>query len=58
MSDGPVLIVSVSGVRGLIGNGLTADVAARFAAAFGSTVAGQAVVLSLDSRPSGEMLPA
>ena len=56
MSAGPVLLVSVSGVRGLIGHGLTADVAARFAAAYGSTIAGQAVVLSRDSRPSGEML--
>jgi phosphomannomutase len=56
MSAGPVLLVSVSGVRGLIGNGLTTDVAARFAAAYGSTIAGQAVVLSRDSRPSGEML--
>jgi len=56
MSDGPVLIVSVSGVRGLIGNGLTSDVAARFAAAFGSTIAGKPVVLSRDSRPSGAML--
>src|SRR5262245_51101104 len=56
MSDGPVLIVSVSGVRGLIGNGLTSDVAARFAASFGSTISGQPVVLSRDSRRSGEML--
>jgi phosphomannomutase len=40
----------------LIGNGLTADVASRFAAAFGSTIVGQSVVLSRDSRPSGEML--
>lgn len=63
-----VLMVSVSGVRGLIGNGLTADVAARFAAAFGSychhPLAGQKhaiqepmrIVVSRDSRPSGEML--
>jgi phosphomannomutase len=56
MSDRPVLLVSVSGVRGLIGNGLSADVAARFAAAFGSTLAGQPVVVSRDSRPSGEAL--
>ena len=48
MAEPPVLIVSVSGVRGLVGNGLTAGVAARFAAAFGSTVAGQTVVLSRD----------
>lgn len=51
-----VLLVSVSGVRGLVGNGLTADVATRFAAAFGSTVAGQTVVVSRDGRPSGEAL--
>jgi phosphomannomutase len=56
MSDRPVLLVSVSGVRGLIGNGLSADVAARFAAAFGSAAAGQPVVVARDSRPSGTML--
>jgi phosphomannomutase len=56
MSDRPVLLVSVSGVRGLIGNGLSADVAARFAAAFGSSMAGQSVVVARDSRPSGAML--
>jgi phosphomannomutase len=49
-------MVSVSGVRGIVGRGLSADVAARFAAAFGSTVAGKTVVLSRDGRPSGEML--
>ena len=31
MAESNVLIVSVSGVRGLIGQGLTADVAARLA---------------------------
>ena len=56
MSDRPVLLVSVSGVRGLIGNGLSADVAVRFAAAYGSTIAGKSVVLARDSRPSGTML--
>jgi len=56
MSDAPVLMVSVSGVRGVVGRGLTAEVAARFAAAFGSTVAGKTVVVSRDGRPSGEML--
>jgi phosphomannomutase len=50
------LIVSVSGVRGIVGAGLTPEAAARFAAAFGSTVAGQRVVVSRDGRPSGEML--
>lgn len=50
------LIVSVSGIRGIIGAGLTAEAAARFAAAYGSTVAGKRVILSRDGRPSGEML--
>src|SRR5262245_20707610 len=50
------LIVSVSGIRGIVGEGLTPEAAARFAAAFGSTVAGQRVILSRDGRPSGEML--
>jgi len=56
MTEPNILIVSVSGVRGIVGRGLTADVAARFAAAFGSTVAGKRVVLCRDGRPSGEML--
>lgn len=50
------LIVSVSGVRGIVGAGLTPEVAARFAAAFGSTVGGKRVILSRDGRPSGDML--
>jgi phosphomannomutase len=50
------LIVSVSGIRGIVGAGLTAEAAARFAAAYGSTVAGQRVILSRDGRPSGEMI--
>jgi phosphomannomutase len=56
MAEPNVLMVTVSGVRGIVGRGLTADVAARFAAAFGSTVAGKTVVVSRDGRPSGEML--
>ncbi|HEY1190983.1 MAG TPA: phosphoglucosamine mutase [Gemmata sp.] len=50
------LIVSVSGIRGIVGAGLTAEAATRFAAAFGSTVAGKRVILARDGRPSGEML--
>ncbi len=38
--------MSVSGIRGIVGAGLTPEAAARFAAAFGSTVAGQRVILS------------
>jgi phosphomannomutase len=63
MTGSSSLIVSVSGVRGLIGNGLTADVAARFAAAFGAFSREQhpshetlRIIVSRDGRPSGEML--
>ena len=50
------LIVSVSGIRGVVGEGLTAEAVARYAAAYGASVKGGRVVLSRDSRPSGEML--
>jgi phosphomannomutase len=50
------LIVSVSGIRGIVGQGLTAEATARFAAAFGSTMNRGHVLVSRDSRPSGEML--
>jgi phosphomannomutase len=69
MAAPSVLIVSVSGVRGLLGNGLSADIGARFAAAFGAFCQNSVkaegshregeplrIVLSRDSRPSGEML--
>ena len=56
--DGDQLIVSVSGVRGIVGRGLDAGVARRFGAAFGAYVKGGPVVLSRDSRPSGTMLAA
>ena len=50
------LIVSVSGIRGVVGRGLTAEAAGRFAAAYGSTVCPRPVLVSRDGRPSGEML--
>jgi phosphomannomutase len=50
------VIVSVSGVRGIVGQGLTPAVAGRFAAALGTYLNGGPVVLSRDSRPSGDML--
>jgi phosphomannomutase len=55
------LMVSVSGVRGRVGEGLTPEVMARFASAFGAYVrerSGKArpkVVLGRDSRTSGPM---
>jgi phosphomannomutase len=50
------LIVSVSGVRGVIGRGLTPQAALAFASAFAARVEGGPVVLSRDGRPSGVML--
>lgn len=50
------LIVSISGVRGIIGDGLGPEVALRFARAFGTYCEGQPVVVGRDSRVSGEMM--
>jgi phosphomannomutase len=53
------LMVSVSGVRGRVGEGLTPEVIARFAAAFGAYALrrgpGKTVVIGRDSRVSGPM---
>jgi phosphomannomutase len=57
MAAGPSeLIVSVSGIRGIIGESLTPEAACRFAAALGAYLGGGAVIISRDSRPSGTML--
>src|SRR2546427_12508480 len=50
------LIVSVSGIRGIVGKGLTAEVALAFAAALGTQAQGGRMVLSRDGRSSGPML--
>jgi phosphomannomutase len=50
------LIVSVSGIRGIIGAGLSPASALAFAQALGTYLQGGRVVLSRDSRPSGLML--
>jgi phosphomannomutase len=50
------LIVSVSGIRGIFGQGLTASQAQAFASALATHVAGGPVVLSRDGRPSGLIL--
>ncbi|WP_020469930.1 phosphoglucosamine mutase [Zavarzinella formosa] len=50
------LIVSVSGIRGLVGQSLTPDRVSVFAAALGTYLKGGRVVVSRDSRPSGRML--
>jgi len=53
MSD--TLMVSVAGVRGLVGIDLTPEVVARWAAAFGTWAKGGKVVLGRDARTSGPM---
>jgi phosphomannomutase len=50
------LIVSVSGIRGIIGGSLTPEVAGAFAAALGTHVHGGRIVLSRDGRPNGAVL--
>jgi phosphomannomutase len=50
------LIVSVSGIRGVVGESLTPQVALAFACALGAHVNGGSVVVSRDGRPSGTML--
>ncbi len=59
MTDAP-LMLSVSGLRGLVGRSLTEDVARRYAAAYGSWLIEACgkptphVVIGRDSRPSGQ----
>lgn len=59
MIDTSQLMVSVSGVRGRVGAGLTPEVIVHFAAAFGAYVRelghGHTVVVGRDSRVSGPM---
>ena len=50
------LVISVSGVRGIVGEGLTPEVALRFAQAFGTYTKGGKIVLARDPRPSGVFL--
>jgi phosphomannomutase len=50
------MIVSVSGIRGIVGEGLTAEAAMTFAAALATFTKGGRIILSRDGRPSGIML--
>ncbi len=50
------LIVSVSGIRGIIGESLTPEATCRFAAALGTFLGGGRVVVSRDGRPSGDAI--
>ncbi len=52
------LMVSVSGVRGLLGDDMNPEVVSRFAAAYASWLGGKRVVIGRDSRASGPALSA
>ena len=54
MTDTAPLIISISGIRGIVDESLTPQVVERFAAAFGSWLRpGARVVIARDTRPSG-----
>jgi len=50
------LMVSTSGIRGIVGSGIDPIMTARYAAAFGTVLNGRKIVVGRDSRPSGQML--
>lgn len=50
------LKISISGVRGVIGDSLTPQLLARFAESFGTYMGGGTVVVGRDTRTSGEMV--
>ncbi len=52
----PTLKISISGVRGVIGDSLTPSLLARFAQAFGTYVGSGTIVIGRDPRTSGEMV--
>lgn len=57
MPEQAPLIISISGIRGIVDRSLTADIVSRFAAAFATSLEpGARVILARDTRPSGERL--
>src|SRR5919199_2067141 len=52
----PTLKISISGVRGVVGESLTPTLLTRFAQAFGTYVGPGAIVIGRDTRTSGEMV--
>lgn len=56
MGQGGGLIVSVSGIRGIVGESLDPETVCAFAAALGTAALPGPVALARDGRPSGEML--
>lgn len=56
MSSHDKLMISVAGIRGVVGTSLTPELALKFAAAFGTFVGAGPVVLGRDSRLSGPVM--
>ena len=52
----PTLKISISGVRGTVGDSLTPGLLTRFAQAFGTYVGAGTIVIGRDTRTSGEMV--
>src|SRR5882672_4370882 len=52
----PTLKISISGVRGVIGESLTPALLTRFAQAFGTYVGSGTIIIGRDPRTSGEMV--
>src|SRR5262245_7901273 len=52
----PERILSISGLRGIVGDGLDPEYVARFTASLGTIFCGGTVVFSRDGRSTGEML--
>ena len=52
----PTLKISISGVRGVIGESLTPALLTRFAQAFGTHTGAGTIVIGRDPRTSGEMV--
>ena len=50
------LKISISGVRGIVGDSLTPQLAGALAQAFGTYVGGGPVIIGRDARPSGQMI--
>lgn len=50
------LMITVSGLRGIIGESLTPQIASRYARAFARELPAGAILIARDSRPSGLML--
>ncbi|HQG44504.1 MAG TPA: phosphoglucosamine mutase, partial [bacterium] len=56
MSELKNLMISVSGVRGIVGDGLTPAVALHFAQAYGSQYGPGRIVVGRDSRVTGDLI--